>query len=161
MPWVPIHPIYEGKKVCISCKEIILISNFAKQKKCKDGIRPQCKTCLNKKNKIYYSKNKDKVLERSKSYNKTEFRKAYCRNFAKIKLKIKRESNASRPRTLRCECCGDLPDCKGIVWDHDHESGLFRGWLCNRCNRVLGMCKDNKLVFENLTEYLEKHGKRI
>ncbi len=34
----------------------------------------------------------------------------------------------------RCELCGELGP---VVADHSHVSGLFRGWLCTRCNTVL------------------------
>ena len=27
--------------------------------------------------------------------------------------------------------------------DHNHETGEFRGWVCNRCNTMLGRFKDN------------------
>lgn len=31
-----------------------------------------------------------------------------------------------------CEICAK--HCKKLVFDHDHETGKFRGWLCHRCN---------------------------
>lgn len=158
MPWNPAHPIKNGLKKCIRCKQEFTLEMFPKQKKCKDGIRPDCKKCNNKKNKLYYKKNREKVLEKARNYGKTEYRKKYCRDLAKIKLKKKREEQASRPRSILCECCSGEPGKNGIVWDHDHKTGNFRGWLCNRCNRVLGMCKDSKDVFEKMIYYLIKYG---
>lgn len=32
-----------------------------------------------------------------------------------------------------CEICGDLSD--PLHRDHDHATGLFRGWLCRACNQ--------------------------
>ena len=42
---------------------------------------------------------------------------------------------------------------KKIVYDHDHETCEFRGWLCDPCNRGLGQCGDNidGLVISNST----------
>jgi hypothetical protein len=34
----------------------------------------------------------------------------------------------------RCAVCGERPLCI-LVKDHDHRTGLVRGWLCRSCNR--------------------------
>lgn len=36
-----------------------------------------------------------------------------------------------------CQICGAIPKRGGLHQDHDHRSGLTRGWLCHRCNRNL------------------------
>jgi hypothetical protein len=36
----------------------------------------------------------------------------------------------------RCAVCGRK---KELVEDHDHTTGLFRGWLCRSCNTKEGM----------------------
>ncbi len=159
MPWDPVHPEQNGNKKCISCKLDLPVDRFPKQSQSRNGVRPDCKECSNKKNKIYYEKNRNKILNKAREYGKTEQRKKYCRDFAKEKLKQKREREADRPRSITCECCGELPTKIGVVWDHCHDTGKFRGWLCNRCNRVLGMCKDSEKVFKKMIEYLRIHGK--
>lgn len=35
----------------------------------------------------------------------------------------------------RCAMCGRVPRVGGLVEDHDHWTGLVRGWLCRSCNR--------------------------
>jgi hypothetical protein len=35
-----------------------------------------------------------------------------------------------------CQLCGNVPR-RGLDEDHDHHTGLHRGWLCHRCNRAL------------------------
>jgi hypothetical protein len=42
----------------------------------------------------------------------------------------------------RCAICGEVEDQAGRhghVLDHDHDSGLERGWLCRRCNTLEGV----------------------
>lgn len=56
-----------------------------------------------------------------------------------------------------CELCGAshalaLP----LVLDHDHHTGAFRGWLCNRCNTALGMWEDDPQRMRKAIIYLEK-----
>ena len=38
-----------------------------------------------------------------------------------------------------CECCGLEP---AIFIDHDHNTGVVRGWLCPRCNSGIGLLGD-------------------
>jgi hypothetical protein len=41
--------------------------------------------------------------------------------------------------------------------DHCHTTGKFRGWLCGRCNHVLGHAKDRIEVLMKAVEYLRGH----
>jgi len=65
---------------------------------------------------------------------------------------------ATRPKPEQCEVCGAFgKDSKiGICLDHNHETGEFRGWICHRCNVVLGMVKDKIEILELLIKYLKK-----
>lgn len=62
---------------------------------------------------------------------------------------------AGRPRPAICELCGEAAK---TVFDHNHETGLFRGWLCDRCNRVLGSIKDRAELLQRMIEYLKSDG---
>ncbi len=59
---------------------------------------------------------------------------------------------AGRPRPDKCEICGEFN--LRICFDHCHNTGKFRGWLCDRCNKVLGIVKDSPELLENLANYL-------
>lgn len=67
--------------------------------------------------------------------------------------KNKFEKKAGRPRPLNCEVC---ESDKRISFDHNHQTGKFRGWLCNDCNLALGILKDNPILLRKLADYLEK-----
>lgn len=41
--------------------------------------------------------------------------------------------------------------------DHCHNSTVVRSLLCNPCNRVLGLVKENKETLKQMIEYLECH----
>ena len=71
------------------------------------------------------------------------------------RLLAKREVACGRKRPARCEICGELP-YKGrpTVWDHCHRTGVFRGWICDRCNKVLGLVKDSPELLSALMAYL-------
>lgn len=65
----------------------------------------------------------------------------------------KREAAATRPRPDACECCRAVGP---VVWDHNHTTGEFRGWLCHRCNRLLGFVNDSVRTLIALAWYLQK-----
>jgi hypothetical protein len=63
-----------------------------------------------------------------------------------------------------CECCGALASGR-LDLDHDHETGKFRGWLCNTCNRGVGMLGDNvhgiMRAMSYLTRLYDYNGKEV
>jgi hypothetical protein len=65
----------------------------------------------------------------------------------------KLEAMAGRPRPDFCEICGEFH--LRIVFDHCHVSGEFRGWLCDRCNKILGLVKDSPDILLALAKYLK------
>ncbi len=44
----------------------------------------------------------------------------------------------------------------GLNLDHCHSTGVVRGWLCDNCNRALGLFKDDITVMKNAIKYLER-----
>lgn len=86
-----------------------------------------------------------------KQYNKNRFG---CANAA---LKWVRYTDGSlyserpKPKGQTCEICGTS---KNICYDHNHNTNLFRGWLCNEHNLMLGFAKDDIKVLEKAIAYL-------
>lgn len=62
-----------------------------------------------------------------------------------------REEAASRPRPAGCEICGVLGN---VHWDHNHQTGEFRGWLCSHCNTALGLARDSQDILLAMVDYL-------
>lgn len=69
-----------------------------------------------------------------------------------------RENLAGRKKSERCEICGALGKDlkKGLCFDHSHTTNKFRGWICQRCNLVLGHVKDDTELLIKLTKYLQR-----
>jgi len=61
-----------------------------------------------------------------------------------------------RPADNRCQ----IPSCRRqvsypLTMDHDHETGQFRGWICQPCNGMLGWWGDNVAGLEAVLAYLK------
>lgn len=59
----------------------------------------------------------------------------------------------------KCKICGIHQDelIKKLVVDHDHNTGIVRGLLCDKCNRGLGHFDDNINKLLNAIEYLKNN----
>ena len=64
----------------------------------------------------------------------------------------RKERIAGRKRPNLCEVC---EEDRVISFDHDHKTGKFRGWICRRCNMILGFAKDEPVVLIKLLKYLD------
>jgi hypothetical protein len=71
--------------------------------------------------------------------------------------KIKKENKMSQKPDC-CLLCGIKTE--KLVIDHCHKTGVFRGWLCNTCNSMLGMTHDNAELYMKMSLYIMIHNKK-
>jgi len=64
------------------------------------------------------------------------------------------ELESIRPKPETCECCGRKH--RKIVLDHCHETGQFRGWVCDPCNVTFGLVKEDVSTLRQVILYLQK-----
>lgn len=82
---------------------------------------------------------------------------AWKKRISEERLK-KLEELAGRPRPQNCELCGLTTK---LVFDHCHKNGHFRGWICDRCNRVLGSVNDDLQLLEQMIDYLRRSNVKV
>jgi hypothetical protein len=110
----------DGYKICSKCKQELPATNeyFSKKKTGIYGLKPACKKCLNKANKVYAELNKEKVNERIRKYkalnresinekgriynsaNKERYHQRYEANREKI-LQYFRERRLNHPEYMK------------------------------------------------------------
>ena len=73
-------------------------------------------------------------------------------NARKRELRQQRKTTSARPCPNFCECCGRPHS--NLRYDHDHETGAFRGWLCDNCNTAIGKLGDTVDGLQRAIEYL-------
>lgn len=63
----------------------------------------------------------------------------------------------TRPQPHSCECCGrPRATHRRLDLDHEHASNRFRGWLCNTCNRGIGLLGDTISGVKRALRYLKR-----
>ena len=129
-------------KFCPDCKETKLNDDFFKQKKAKDGLAWSCKECDCKRRQSNRNKN-------FKGYRNTRLKLEYGMSQDYYEFLLKSQNGM-------CAIC-KTSDGKPLCVDHNHESGLLRGLLCNKCNMALGLLKvdKNSDILINALNYTE------
>jgi Recombination endonuclease VII len=132
--------------------------------------------------KKYYAANRESqrsAVKRWHQANKPKSRAA-CRryraaNLEKARLRVKQWKKLNPDRNQQharvyagrpvpthpepdvCEICGCKSERKHLDEDHCHATGKFRGWLCGKCNRALGLFRDDPDVMHAALAYLIKN----
>jgi len=146
-------------KTCRICRETKPLDDFYASKGGRDGRRPECKACNLATRRAKYledpqpyidrvlkwqSENRDRYLERQRSYAGTPARKASNRK-SHLKRKYGMTLEAFEAMLASqgggCAICG-RPDADNV--DHDHKTGRVRGILCFNCNIAIGQVEDDE-----------------
>lgn len=104
--------------------------------------------CCNECYKEYRLKNKRDEKTANKLYQKKH----------KYGLTSNEYYNLFESQGNRCAICNEefSDKLKGVV-DHNHKTEIVRGILCQRCNTLLGMARDDERILEKAIEYLRKY----
>lgn len=128
-------------RACSKCGRVLPLTEeyFSKNQSTNTGgdkyFRPDCKECYNK-----------MVNGRKIAYEKAG--------------KPERPLEGYNPKTKRtenghpCALCKRTTYPKKIVFDHCHDTLEFRGWLCDSCNRSLGILGDTVEGLSNSLAYI-------
>ena len=110
----------------------------------------------------YVDTNPKRALENSRRYRlkHPETRKMTARKTSHKWAPGEHEkSELIRANVDKCDCCGSLePRVKG-GWraDHNHDTGIFRGFTCNPCNIIIGYVEKYGLdMSPSISKYLHR-----
>lgn len=79
-----------------------------------------------------------------------------------IKDADRKEWEKNKPNMVIWEC----PIChkrtipgltSKVVLDHDHKTGIVRGWICDSCNTGIGRFKDEVALLRSAIKYLQSN----
>jgi hypothetical protein len=163
MPRRPTTKVDPNGRECTQCSTYKPWSEFSPEPNQKSGYHSACKPCRRTLHAAYYRRNADAVKMRTTSANMVGERKAKFRAYQKKYFRRKKDAKATRLRPDVCEICGrhgNKHKKNGIVFDHDHDTGKFRGWICSYCNVAIGMMEENIDYLNKVIQYLEESKKQ-
>lgn len=73
-----------------------------------------------------------------------------------IRWRKRKLPEPTRPEPKSCEACGKAESGRALALDHCHVTGVFRGWLCFKCNTGLGKLGDTAAGLRAALAYLER-----
>jgi uncharacterized protein YbaR (Trm112 family) len=145
-------------KICPKCKKKLPVSKFNKSNR-RDGYQTYCRECHSAMQRAKYNSSPEEKVKRQiragrrKEKNPLVTRDAELRRLYGITLDDYIEM--FKKQNGVCAICGyECQTKKSLSVDHDHKTGKVRGLLCNRCNRALGMFRDDVNTVRYALNYL-------
>lgn len=136
-------------KRCYSCGVNKPITEFSKNRTKKDGLQEYCKPCRSAHHQLKWKHRRPKATTEQK---RRWLLSSYGLTTDSYNALLKAQSN-------RCAICHSTDWGKpSPSIDHCHITGRVRGLLCNRCNRAMGMFRDNTDILFSAMKYLWRNG---
>ena len=147
-------------KRCSSCKDLKPEGDFYARQASRDGLASRCKACDKLANAEWRAAHPGHDRARKRPATTPARERWRARNAERVRNYSRKSLGIpipTRPAPDVCECCGGPPNGKGSLHaDHDHATGIFRGWLCGKCNVGIGMLRDTLAGVVAAVKYLER-----
>ena len=133
------NPVADTK--CEKCKRRLPAEAFSWKRKV-DGVRNgHCRDCHARYNREHYAKHSSYYKNKAAKWKQS---RAGISNRLKRRGVVDSDNAAFIVSTATaCDICRRHAADVVMCADHDHSTGEFRGSLCSRCNRGLGLFRDD------------------
>ena len=84
---------------------------------------------------LHYLANKERIIKQNKEWAKKNPEKCAIAFRKSNRKQLGAVNPTGEARFGPCEICTKICELR---YDHDHKTGVFRGWLCCGCNVRLG-----------------------
>ena len=137
---------------CKTCGEVKPHSEFHKNKKYKDNIRPHCKVCRREYENKSHHKHKHKRPYRYEEDKNIKLQRTYGISYQEYLYMLEAQSGC-------CAICGtdDPKPRKAFCVDHCHKTGKVRSLLCGKCNTGIGLLQEDIGIMLRAIEYISSH----
>lgn len=152
-------------KKCYKCSKTYPLSHFRKHISKKGIERLYCGLLFDENNV------KIPIISSKKGCKYPQFKKSECETYSedwkkdmwlrnKYKINLRQYNKLLNLQDNKCKICNILFETistKKVQVDHCHITNNIRGILCDKCNKGLGLIKDNIQNIEKAIKYLERH----
>jgi hypothetical protein len=122
----------EGFRWCPACRQAVAHEDYTKNSRTATGFGSMCRSC--------------KASADSAAYF-----------YRKYKLTRNHVAAMRAAQDDRCAICSEAGPQH---LDHDHQIGVTRQLLCQRCNQGLGLFRDDPAALRAAADYVERHRRR-
>lgn len=141
------------RKTCITCKRNKDTKFFHTDNSRKDNLNPRCKDCMREKSRLYYSQNREKVIQKNSQYyrNNKKQKRQYDRERRKRKRQQINEASTrwreknpqKRQQVLKryyesvktTQAYKTKENTRQILRQALTDGELIRPTVCSQCNR--------------------------
>ena len=120
-----------------------------------------CKPCIAVASKVYRENHKESLKTKKQEYRKSNPDQWRNRNLvSNYGISLIEYNQKLEDQKGVCAVCKTQESSKRNVKlsvDHNHSTGKIRGLLCSRCNRSLGLLRDDFNVVLTMAKYLQEH----
>jgi hypothetical protein len=98
-----------------------------------------------------------KVKPASDFYAKRHRLRPYCKGCWREREHLRKYGLTMAEYRALPKLCGICGTTKLLRLDHSHRSGMVRGWLCARCNLLVGILEKNPKWIKPAIAYIRGH----
>ena len=144
----------ESSKRCTKCHTVKPLGEFrSRGGSLKHLLKSWCNACHFSTHRTWCAENQERVQEYRGRDPWTLVKRCARRGITPEEFVLAYEAQAGK-----CLICYDPITQMDSAIDHNHKTGEFRGILCKKCNRAIGMLRDSPTILRRAAEYLETQG---
>lgn len=154
-------------KTCTKCRQTKPLVDFHKQKAAKDGHAYYCKDCYRIIDRQYRRQNRGRLDRQKQKWRREHEAQALAINrrcnLRRYGLTLARYKRMLAEQGGVCAACGQAETriiqgtLANLSVDHDHKTGVVRGLLCQACNLLLGLARDDSERLLTAVAYLKRY----
>ena len=137
-------------KICSCCRKTLTLENFQKKLDGKFGVTAVCKSCLARRVQVYRNENTQTMRQQHIYRTFGLSWETYLQLFSQQRGQCSICKTTLKLHKNDIDNVGEVPHV-----DHCHTTGKVRGLLCAKCNKALGLFRDNVTIIRLAADYLE------
>lgn len=130
--------IVDDVVMCRHCGVAQATAEFNRDRRYRSGLQPWCRACYQEYRES--RRERTRLLERRSRYGVSTIDQ------------VERWTSQGGA----CASCGEAILAEEAQLDHDHTTGVMRGFLCPSCNRTIGQARDDIERLRACADYLEQ-----